>query len=172
MRAPRASDLHEIARPEILDPSRIEGDIARNEVLEWLLAMPKTGAPPELAALFSRLNAKSSTARIHVLATEWHGNAKLGRPGHQWRLKEPQAIETWRRLGKRRWEVQEHTRDNAIGHRTDIYRKAARALVESADTIILEEFDLAKAAKLENRADQENPTARHGSAQPPNRGTP
>lgn len=139
-----------------VDELRRERDEARTAILDRLVALPWREAPPELAELGGRLRAKPASApdRIALLAIRWRdpdfADARPWRARDNWRPEDFAAIEEWRRWDKRTWETEAHLRDKILAHRLDLYRKAAAEVADRAGALILEEFDIAEAARLED----------------------
>jgi hypothetical protein len=114
-------------------------------------------APPALQALAAKLRyaPRITPARLAALAIAWREHQDF-RPDNFARL------EAWRRRDKHLWLYETNGRNQALGRRLDHYRKVARAIVAGASVVILENFDLAKAAQIED--DRDHPlhaSARH-----------
>jgi hypothetical protein len=114
-------------------------------------------APPALQALAEKLRhaPRITPARLAALAIAW-------REHQDFRPDDFARLEAWRRRDKHLWLFETNGRNQAMGRRLDHYRKVARAIVAGASVVILEDFDLAKAAQIEDHRDHPlHAAARH-----------
>ena len=133
------------------DDIRGERDDMLNEVLPKVRAIDWTQAPPTLAAIGQAVKAapKIGFGRVASLAIAWREHS-------DWRAEDYELLEAWRKDDKRLWIEEFNLRDKLQGRRRDFYRNQAKALVAGVRVVILEEFDLAEAAKVKRENGQEN----------------
>jgi hypothetical protein len=146
-------------------------DLWKDEVLKDLKALDWSTAPAVLQALWEPLKRapKLSTGRLAQLAMEWRNHnwsrgdelvkkwqqrdidfaMHVTRAVHLPLWKDDAFLEAWRRADKLQWERQENRRQNLKDRQKNIYRCAAKRIVEGAGRIILEDLDLSKLARLE-----------------------
>jgi hypothetical protein len=139
-----------ISRLEYVETLRSRRDEARNAILARVCAIDWTAAPEMLAEIGLRLRMRpaSSFGRLAVLALTW-------RKYPDWRPDDFAAVEQWRRRDKSCWEEEANLRDKAIAARDDHYRKEAVRILDGVTTLILEDFDIAAAARLEDKSGDE-----------------
>jgi hypothetical protein len=141
-------------------PERIRGhrDTALNtfDARTFLGGIDWAGAPPELQAIADRLRKapKISAARLASLAIAWRLHL-------DYRPDDFSRLEAWRKRDKHLWIYECNLRDQAQKRRLDFYRHAAAQIVDGASAIVLEEFDLAQAARTEGRDNLPHAAARH-----------
>lgn len=139
-----------IERLAAADGIRMRRDELRNAIIDRLCAIDWSAAPPRLAEAAARLRRRpaASFGRIARVALVWRDHAA-------WRPDDLAAAEAWRHADARQWEIEAHTRDAAIARRTDAYRKEAAAIADMAGVLIIEDFDIAAAARIETAAGDE-----------------
>jgi transposase len=76
-----------------------------------------------------------------------------------WRPEDFAAADEWRRHDKRIWERITHRSNRAQGERLDLYRKAAKHIVDGAGIVILEDFRLDRIARTTDDSLPKNVTA-------------
>jgi hypothetical protein len=113
----------------------------------FLAALPWEELPEALQAYAKLRHApKIVPAQLARLAIAWREHSEL-------RTNEFARLEAWRKRDKHLWLYEANGRDQAAGHRLDLYRKAALDIVAGASVLILEDFDLAKAAQIKDDRD-------------------
>lgn len=83
-----------------------------------------------------------SPRRFAVLAHAWRSQSPAAEDGMQMAA----ALEEWRRSDRAAWESQEHGRDAAIGHRSDLYRQVAAVIADQAGALVIDKTSVAKIA--------------------------
>lgn len=73
-----------------------------------------------------------SPARFAALALAWRGSD----------LEIAQPLEAWRRADKLLWQQQAHGRARALGHRTDLWRRVASALVSQCGRLVVDDTNI------------------------------
>ncbi len=111
------------------------------------IAIARSGAvifhEVELRMLFS------SSATKHAAV----GNKHAAKRRQHWNPDRYEAADDWRREHRRLWQHEAAWRLRLMLRRREIYRLAARQLCREAAVILLDQFDIAKAARL----DADNP---------------
>jgi hypothetical protein len=122
----------------------------------FLAAVPWLEAPAGLQVIAEELQKapKISAARLAALAVTWRAQPDF-RPDDFARL------EVWRKRDKHLWLYEANGRDQAARRRLDFYRNMARKIVAEASVLILERFDLAKAARIDGIDNPLHAAARH-----------
>jgi hypothetical protein len=139
-----------LSRLEHCERIRAFRDDGRNAILEHLCSIDWKQAPEPLVeiGLSLQLRPASSFGRLARLARIW-------RDYSDWRPLDFRAAENWRRWDKLRWEEEANLRDKALAHRDDCYRKEAARIASKVSTLILEDFNIAAAARLETPTGEE-----------------
>lgn len=135
-------------------------------ISQFLLSLPADTAPDALRDALCRyrqIAEKSRRARhAATIVNLWRRDHKEWRPddltdAEIWLSGNPRqpsggraSVDSCReRWGERRaWLAETNGRDQRLAHRRELYRKAARRIIGDAATVILEDFDLSKAARL------------------------
>jgi hypothetical protein len=122
----------------------------------FLAAVPWHEASAEMQVVAEKLRKapKISAARLALLAITWRTRPDF-KPDDFARLEE------WRKRDKHLWLYEANGRDQAARWRIDHYRNTARRAVDKASVLILERFDLAKAARIDSMDNPLNGAARH-----------
>jgi hypothetical protein len=127
-----------------LDGQKRHRAAVHDKIIERLRVLPWPAAPPALEAMAQWWSAipmnrlvPRHTAR---LVLTWRDLAA-------WRPEDFAAADAWRRHDKRIWERITHRSNRAQGERLDLYRKAAKHIVDGAGIVILEDFRLDRIAR-------------------------
>jgi hypothetical protein len=141
-------DLHAAILPELRQINWSTAPPKLTEIAAWWRALPKP--------------LPRHTARLALSwrdCIDWTPLPSQGSPHEREQERrrrrllhwEPQLFERadeWRRGDKRLWQREAHWRNQAALQRRELYRIEARKIVAGARVVILEQFDLAKAARL------------------------
>lgn len=111
-------------------------DSVRSKVADWL---SEHGPVPYRGSQIGAADVMRwrSPARFAALAAEWRtappsdGAAIAG------------VLEMWRSADRKLWESSEHGRSRALGHRNDIYRQIAAAIVAQAAAVVVDDTNIA-----------------------------
>jgi rubrerythrin len=127
-----------------LDGQKKHRHAVHDAIIERLRALPWPDAPPALEVMaqwwraipINRLVPRH-TAR---LVLTWHDHVA-------WRPEDFTAADEWRRHDKRISERVTHRSNRAQRERLDLYRKAAKRIIDGAGVVILEDFRLDRIAR-------------------------
>ena len=107
---------------------------------------------------------------------QWRSPAQFAALAKGWRDGEAgdgigDTLEAWRKVDVRLWDRQEHGRRRALGHRDDLYRQVAAAIVGQARMVVVDDMDLSELARVAN-SDPGEPVALQRSAERRHRAAP
>jgi rubrerythrin len=127
-----------------LDGQKRRRAAVHDKIIERLRGLPWPAAPPalEVMAQWWRTIPMNRLVPRHTarLALTWRDHAA-------WRPEDFAAADEWRRHEKRIWERITHRSNRARRERLDLYRKAAKHIVEGAGIVILKDFRLDRIAR-------------------------
>jgi hypothetical protein len=127
-----------------LDGQKKHRAAVHDGMIERLRVLPWPDAPPALQAMAQWWGAIPTNRLVprHTarLVLTWRDHAA-------WRPQDFAAADEWRRHDKRIWERLTHRSNRAQRHRLDLYRKAAKHIVDGAGIVILKDFRLDRIAQ-------------------------
>ena len=127
----------------------------KNNIVAWLKNLDWTTAPEALTVHLPALQDArfTSAARIASLAIAWRS--------HQgWNPEGCRRLERWRLDDKRLWLWEANQREKLLARRTDLYRRLSCEIVENADTVIINQLEIAKMSRLLSPEGKENPLSK------------
>jgi hypothetical protein len=131
---------------------------------------------PMRSGLVSWLSQHGDTCkRLGVIPDEvaaWRSPSPFAALVRSWRTHHPSyeddivaQLEAWRRQDRHLWEWERHYRDQLAAHRTDVYRKLARLVIDTAGCLIIEQLNLQAVARRPAPEDSLNVQARAARVQ-------
>ncbi|WP_262032044.1 transposase [Microvirga sp. Mcv34] len=134
------------------DELRSRREKLRHNALKRLNTIDWSKAPAILKADVEAIQAlpRVSSGKLAVL---W----KIWLEQRSWNAGEFEALQQWRSEDKKLLLWEANLRDKLVRRRDDLYRKAARMVVHSVDSVILNDFDIADASRVIKPSGKGNP---------------